>query len=136
MKSDARYLNATLLAKPALLKRELVLLLEEIQVPGASVPREFIEQMSPYRITERYLADAVLGPAMGRLTRVEVADGSLHLIRVPGEEPVDVIGRNQVDQASQRFFVILGVAACLFLMFAGMVVILGLRAKARKQAGS
>lgn len=136
VKSDARYLNATLLAKPALLKRELVLLLEEIQVPGASVPREFIEQMSPYRITERYLADAVLGPAMGRLTRVEVADGSLHLIRVPGEEPVDVIDRNQVDQASQRFFVILGVAACLFLMFAGMVVILGLRAKARKQAGS
>jgi hypothetical protein len=133
--SDARYLNATLLARPALLKRELVLLLDEIQVPGGvSVPREFIEQMSPYRITERYLADPVLGPAMGKLTRVEVADGRLTLGRVPGEEPADVIGRDQVNNASQRFFVILGVAACLFLTFAGLVVILGLRAKARKQA--
>lgn len=131
--SDARYLNATLVAKPALLKRELVLLIDEIQVPGAAVPREFIEQMSPYRITERYLSDPVLGPAMGKLTRVDVTDGRLVLTRVPGEVPVDQIGRSQVDSASQRFFFILGIAACLFLVFAGLVVILGLRAKARNQ---
>lgn len=134
IQSDSRYLNATLVAKPALLKRELVLLIDQIEVPGASVPREFIEQMSPYRITERYLADPVLGPPMGKLTRVGVADGRLTLTRIPNEEPADTIGRDQVDSASQRFFIILGVAACLFLMFAGLVIFLGLRAKARNSA--
>ena len=136
IQSDSRYLNATLVAKPALLKRELVLLIDQIEVPGASVPREFIEQMSPYRITERYLTDPVLGPAMGKLTRVGVSEGSLALTRVPGELPADTIGRAQVESASQRFFVILGVAACLFLAFAGLVIFLGLRAKARNSTNS
>jgi hypothetical protein len=134
IQSDSRFLNAILVARPALLKREVVLLIEQIEVPGVSVPREFIEQMSPYRITERYVADPVLGPLMGKLTRVEVADGGLTLTRVPGELPADTIGRDQVDSASQRFFMILGVAACLFLIFAGLVIFLGLRAKTRNSA--
>lgn len=127
--SDSRYLNGTLVARPALLKRELVLKLDDLEVPGASVPREFIEQMSPYRIAERYLMHPVLGPAMAQLTSVEVADGTLRLIRKPGETPADVISNAQVDSASGRFFLILGVAASLFLLFAGTVIFIGLRAK-------
>ena len=128
--SDSRFLNGTLVAKPALLKREVVLRIEDIKVPGATVPREFIEQMSPYRITERYLSDPVLGPAMAKLTRVGLADGKLVFTRLPGEIPADVIGKEQVDSAGSRLFLILGIVACVFLMFAGIVVFIGLRAKA------
>lgn len=127
--SDNRFLNATLIARPTLLKHEVVLLLDQIEVPGAAVPREFIEQMSPYRITERYLTDPVLGPAMAKLTRVGISDGKLVLTRIPGESAADEISNEQVDHASNRFFVILGVAACVFLLFAGIVIFLGLRGK-------
>lgn len=130
--SDPRYLNATMVAKPALLKGEVVLRIEAIEVPGAKVPREFIEQMSPYRITERYLADPLIGPAMARLTRVSLADGKLVFGRVPSEKPADQISDEQVDSAGSRFFTILGIAACVFLVFAGVVVFLGLRAKATR----
>jgi hypothetical protein len=130
--SDPRYLNATLVARPELLKREVVLKLDHLEVPGASVPREFIEQMSPYRITERYLAHPELGPAMAKLTRVGIVDGRLALTRTPGETPADVISDAQVNSASSRFFTILGVAASLFLVFAGIIIFLGLRGKAAR----
>lgn len=133
--SDPRHLNGTLIAKPGLLKREVVLKLEDLQVTGAAVPREFIDQMSPYRITERYLADPVLGPAMGRLTRVEVKDGKLILAKVPGEVPADVITDAQVDTATGKFFTFLGIAACVFLAFAATMIFIGLRAKAAKSRG-
>lgn len=127
--SDPRFLNATLVARPALLKRELVLKLDDIEVPGASVPREFIEQMSPYRIAERYLPHPVLGPAMAQLTSLDVADGHLRLLRKPGETPADVFSDDQVDAAGNRFFLILGGAASLFLVFAGIIIFIGLRGK-------
>jgi hypothetical protein len=130
--SDPRYLNATLSARPVLLKREVVLQLDSIDVSGAEVPREFIEQMSPYRITERYLTDPVLGPAMAKLTRVGIADGKIVFTRIPGEVPADVIGKAQVDSASKRLFRVLGGVACAFLVIAGGVVFLGLRAKAAR----
>ena len=130
--SDRRYLNATMVAKPGLLQREVVLKLDDLLVPSASVPREFIEQMSPYRITERYRADPQIGPAMAKLTRVSVADGKLLLARVPGETPADLITDENVDSASGRLFLFLGIAACLFLMVAGILVFVGLRAKAAK----
>lgn len=130
--SDSRYLNATLIARPVLLKREIVLKLDDIQVPGAQVPREFIEQMSPYRITERYVGDSVIGPVMAKLTRVSIADGKVVLTRVPGENPADAITNEQVNSASSRFFTVLGVVACIFLLFAGVVVFIGLRSKARQ----
>lgn len=130
--SDARYLNGTLLAKPGLLKREVVLQVDHIEVPGAAVPREFIDQMSPYRITERYLADPVLGPAMAKLTRVEVKEGRLLMAKTPGEVPADLITDAEVDRATGKFFTFLAVAACLFLAFAGTMIFIGLRAKARR----
>lgn len=130
--SDPRHLNGTLIARPALLKSEVVLKIEDLEVPGVTVPREFIEQMSPYRITERYLGHPDIGPAMAKLTRVGLADGRLVFTRTPGETPADAITESQVDHAGTRFFTILGVAACLFLIFAGTVVFLGLRAKSSR----
>jgi hypothetical protein len=130
--SDNRYLNATLTARPVLLKHELVLQLDQIDVTGAHVPREFIEQMSPYRIAERYVTDPVLGPSMAKLTRVEIADGKLILSRVPGEVLADDITDAQVDHASKRFLTILGLVACGFLVFAGIVLYMGLRKKAQE----
>lgn len=131
--SDRRYLNATLVARPALMQRELVLQIDEIQVPDTKVPQEFIGQMSPYRITERYLSDPVLGPVMAKLTRVAISGGKVVFTRVPGETPPETIGKEQVDSASSRFFKILGAAACIFLVFAGLILFIGLRAKARRE---
>jgi hypothetical protein len=132
--SDSRYLNATLVARPVLLKQEVVLKIDAIEVPGASVPPEFIDQMSPYRITERYLIDPVLGPAMAKLTRVGLADGKLVLTRNPKETPAGMITNEQVDAASSRLFLWLGLAATLFLIFAAIIIFIGIRAKARKPA--
>lgn len=132
--SDPRFLNGILVARPTLLKREVVLLLDDLKVPGSTVPKEFIGQMSPYRITERYITHPDLGPAMAKLTRVGIADGRLVLTRIPGETPADAITDAQVDRAGSRFFTILGVAASAFLIFAGLIISLGLRAKARHPA--
>lgn len=131
--SDSRYLNGTLVARPHLLKHEVVLRLDTIEVPGKKVAPEFIDQMSPYRITERYLADKVIGPAMAKFTRVEVANGKVVLTRKPHEIPADRITDAQVDSGSRKLFTTLGIAAALFLTFAGIIVLIGLRAKARKR---
>ncbi|MEO8617186.1 MAG: hypothetical protein ABI600_18760 [Luteolibacter sp.] len=132
--SDSRYLNGTLVARPLLMKNEVVLTLDTIEVSGANVPREFIEQMSPYHITERYLADKILGPAMAKLTRVGVTDGKIVLTRNPKESPVGMITNEQVDSGSGRLFMSLGLAATAFLIFAGIIVLIGLRAKARNSS--
>jgi hypothetical protein len=133
--SDMRYLNATLISHPALLKKEVVLQIDKIEVPGATVPPGFIDQMSPYRITERYLQDREIGPAMAKLTHLELLDGKLVLTRNPKETPADMITNDQVDSASHRLFVFMGIAATLFLVFAAIVLMIGFRAKARKEKG-
>lgn len=130
--SDQRFLNGTMIARPKLLKNEVTLSIDTIEVPGKKVAPEFIDQMSPYRVTERYLIDPVIGPAMAKLTRVGVADGKLVLTRIPNETPVDEITNKQVDSASTRLFTALGIAAACFLAFAGIIVWIGIRAKARK----
>ncbi|MES2440949.1 MAG: hypothetical protein V4584_17930 [Verrucomicrobiota bacterium] len=130
--SDSRYLNGTLVARPALFKKEIVLSVDTIEVPGRKVADGFIDQMSPYRITERYIGDKTIGPAMAKLTRVEVTGGTIVLTRKPGENPADNITDKQVDSASSRLFTALGIAAACFLAFAGIIVLIGVRAKARK----
>jgi hypothetical protein len=127
--SDPRYLNATLVVQPVLLNREPVLRITAIEVPGAVVPNEFIEQMSPYRIAERYREHDAIGPAMAKLTKVGLSDGFLVFSREAGVDPADHISAADVDRAGSRFFAILGVAASLFLVFAGTVILIGLRAK-------
>ena len=130
--SDPRYLNGLMIARPGLSNREVILQVDSIEVPGRPVPKEFVEHMSPYRITERYLTDKILGPAMAKLTRVQVSGNKLVLALIPGEVAKDVISNAQVDSARNRLFTILGIAACLFLLAVGVIVIIGLRAKAAK----
>ena len=126
--SDSRHLNATIQARPALLQHELILeILEIVPTSGAEVPREFIELMSPYRITERYLDHPVIGPAMAALTRVGIKDGALAITREPGVDPIDFISDEEVDSGARRFFLFFGIGASLFLVFATAVIFFGLR---------
>lgn len=127
--SDPRYLIGTLVARPALLKREVVLRIDAIEVEGATVPEGFIGQMSPYRLAERYLEYPLLGPAMAALTSVKLADGRLVFSKKPGEVPGDEIGRSEVDSSGRRLFTIFGIAATCFLSIAALVVFLGVRKK-------
>ena len=129
--STPRYLNGLLVARPALLKGELVLQLDALKVPGSQVPGEFVAQMSPYRISERYLSDPVLGPAMAQLTGVGMADGKLVLTCKPAAAPVAALGKAQVDRASRRMFLILGLVVCGFLALAATLVFFGRRRTAR-----
>lgn len=131
--SDFRYLNGTLITRPELAQGEIVLRIDAIEVPGIEVPTQFREQMSPYRITERYKEDPVLGPAMKKLTGVTVEGGKVVLRKLPGEMPPDTLTRGQVDAASNRLFKWLGIAASVFLVLVGFLLFIGLRAKKRKE---
>lgn len=134
--SDPRYLEGVMVARPGVSQREVVLHVEAIEVPGATVPREFVEQMSPYRISERYLTHPEIGPAMAKLTRVTAEDGRLVFARVPGEKTVGEIDREGVDGARNRLFGFLALAACVFLVIAGLVVFVGLRRRGGIGGGS
>ena len=127
--TDRRYLNGTLIAQPELFEGEMVLQISDIQVPGKTVAKEFIERMSPHRITERYKDDPVIGASMKKLTGVEISGGKLVLRRKGGEKIVTTITDKQVDAASGRLFRFLGVAASIFLIFVAGVLFLGLRKK-------
>ncbi len=131
--SDPRYLNATMTSRPALTEKDIALRIDALEVPGKEIPRQFIEHMSPYRITERYAADPILGPAMASLTRVELADGNLVLTRIPGESPAHTFTDEEVKSAGNRLFRALGIAAAAFLVFVGIFLFIGLRSGAKKQ---
>ena len=111
--SDSRYLNGTMVAHPALLKKEVVLSLDTLEVPGKKVAPEFIV------------------PIMAKITRVAIVDGKIVLTHKPGENPPDTITDAQVDSGSGRLFTALGIAAVCFLAFAGIIVFIGIRNKAR-----
>ncbi|MES2660722.1 MAG: hypothetical protein V4689_19000 [Verrucomicrobiota bacterium] len=134
--SDSRHLNGTMIARPRFHLGEVVLSIDNIEVPGVTVPREFIDQMSPYRITERYMTDKEIGPAMKKLTRAEISDGKIMLTRNPKETPVGTITDAQVDAGASRLFTTLGIAATIFIVFAGIIVLIGVRAKAAKARNS
>ncbi len=129
MTTDPRYLNGTIIAYPELFEGELVLQISDIQVPGKTVVKEFIERMSPYRVTERYKTDPVIGPSMKKLTGVELENGNLVLRRKAGEVISTTITDQQVDVASGRLLKFLAIGASLFLLFVACVLFLGLRKK-------
>lgn len=133
--SDMRFLNGTMVARPELESGEIVMRIDDIEVSGALVPPEFVMQMSPYRITQRYLGDELLGPAMKRLSVVEVVDGRLVLRRIPGQVPAGEITSGQVGMATNRLFVFFGIGASVFLILVGLVLFVGLRAKGRLSRG-
>lgn len=133
--SDPRYLNATMVTMPSLLQQEVILQIREIVVEGAEVPPEFEEQMSPYRISERYIGTGGIGTVMAELTAIELDDGVLRLIKTKGEAPAETVTNEQVDIASKRLFIFFGIAACLFLLFAATIIFFALRLKKSREGG-
>ncbi|MGJ8634168.1 MAG: hypothetical protein ACSHX7_09640 [Luteolibacter sp.] len=132
MVSDPRFLNGTMVVVPGLLQQEVVLQVKDIEVVGADVPEEFMAQMSPYRIAERYLGDGAIGEAMALLTDVELGDGVVRFVKTKGEVAKDTVSDEDVDVAGQRLFTVLGVVACVFLMICGVILFFGMRAKRLK----
>lgn len=130
--TDPRYLNGKLVARPELAQGEIALRIDSIDVPGATVAEPFRKQMSPYRITERYKQDPVLGPALAKLTSLEFVEGKVIAHKTPGVTPPQTITREQVDFASSRLFKAFGVVAAVFLVIVGILLAIGLRAKARR----
>jgi len=128
---ESRFLNARLLARP-----ELRAGVDEIEVPGSKVPDEFLGHFSPYRPLQRYSEHDQLGPALKRLTRLELTENALVLRSVPGEVPPATITDEEVDSASDRLVSILAIIACGFLLFAGTIVFIGLRRSAKSAKGS
>jgi hypothetical protein len=130
-RGGSRFLNATLLARPELHPGEVVLQIDEVRVPGATVPQEFLEHLSPYRPLERLREHPQLGAAMRRLTGVAVENGAVVVRARPGESPPTAITERQVRTASSRLFRAMGLAACVFLLLAGTIVFFGLRRAGR-----
>ena len=122
-----RFLNATLLARPELHPGEVVLEIDEIRVPGAAVPAEFLGHFSPYRPLERCRDHPRLGTAMRRLTSVTVEDGAVVVRSTPGQSPPEATTAGQARAAAGRLLRTLGLVACLFLVLAGVIVFLALR---------
>lgn len=132
MGSDPRYLNAILVAEPGLLNREVVLQVRNIEVENQVVPRDFMEQMSPYRIAERYVGSGEIGEVMGKLTDVSIGDGVIRFEKKSGELPKDTITNQDVDDASKRFFTFFGIAASIFLFLVAIILLLAARLKKRR----
>lgn len=129
--SDPRYLNGVMVARPVLSAGQIILMLDDIEVDKAEVPDEFIQQMSPYRLTERYMEHPTLGPVMAKLTGVDTVDGRLVLSRIPGKAPAEAISEQEVNRGVSRFLMVFGGAASLFLLFVGVMIFVGIRAKSR-----
>ncbi len=131
---DYRYLNGVLIVKPVLAGGQIIPKIIDIEAEKNDVPDGFVDQMTQYRPAERYIEHELLGPLMAKLTEVTIEEGKLVLIRVPGEDPATELTDEQVNQGAQRFLMVFGTAATLFLIFAGIMIFIGLRAKAKQDA--
>jgi hypothetical protein len=129
--SDPRYLIGTITGHPQLMRREIVLKVDALNVPGATVPDGFMSHFSTLRIFEAHLKHPTLGPSMAAMTRVQLENGKLVLSRIPGETPPDVISDADVIKGGSRLITILGIGACIFLAFAATMVFLSIRKQRR-----
>ncbi len=133
MTSDPRYLNGTMVAVPGLLGGEVVLQVSDIEVVGADVPEGFLGQFSPYRITERYAGEGRIGEVMAQLTAVELGDGFVSFVKEAGVLPADTLSDEDVAEAGDRLFTVLGVVAVLFLGMVAILLFIGMRINKRRE---
>ncbi|WP_035614859.1 hypothetical protein [Haloferula sp. BvORR071] len=129
--ADPRYLIGSLKGHPLLARRELALKVSSLEVPGKTVAEGFMEHFSTLRIFEAATKDGNIGPAMAALTRAELAPGKLILARVPGESPPEVVGDAAFREGGGRIVKWLGILACVFLAFVGIIVFVGIRKQRR-----
>jgi hypothetical protein len=134
--SDPRYLIGTIQGRPQLMRHELVLKVEALEVPGHAVPEGFMNHFSTLRIFEASLKDPLIGPSMAAMTRATLEDGKMILARIPGEVPPDVVSDADFKKGGGRLIQWFGVAACIFLVFAALMVFYGIRRqkKAEREA--
>ena len=130
--ADPRYLVGKVRLTPLLGKRELAFRVESLEVPGATVPDGFMGHFSTLRLFERWLQDPVIGGAMARLTRADLADGRLVLARIPGEPVPDTVSDEQFKAGGGKVVMFIGGAMLCFLLFAGTLLFLGYRRQLRK----
>ena len=129
--SDPRYLIGTLKGRPQLTRRELVLKVDSLEVPSATVAEGFMNHFETLRIFEDSLKHPTLGPAMAAMTRAEISNGKLILSRLPGESPPDLVSDDDMRKGGSRLITWLGIGACIFLAFAALMVVLGIRKQRR-----
>lgn len=134
--SDPRYLIGTIKGHPQLMRRELVLKVDTLDVPGSAVPEGFMNHFSTLRILEKSVQDPLIGPAMAVMTRATLEDGKMVLARIPGEVPPDVVSDADFKKGGGRLITWLGIGACAFLAFAALMVAYGIRRqkKAEREA--
>lgn len=130
--SDPRYLVASLNARPVLSKREFVLSVDSLEVPGSEIPEGFMGHFSTLRIFEQSKDDPVIGPVMGILTKAVIEEDQLVLARIPGAPLPDVVTDEEFQKGGGKIAMFLGGAILLFLLFAGLVLFVGYRAQLRK----
>lgn len=130
--ADPRYLVGTLHGHPMLSGGEVVLKVDELEVPGSEVPDGFMGHFSTLRIFEQALDDSPLGPVFAKLTRAGIEGERLVIARVPGEPLPDVITDEQFRKGGGKVAIFLGGAALAFLLLAGSVLYVGYRAQLKK----
>lgn len=131
MSGDLRYLNGSMIAIPELSGHEIILVIEKILVPDATVPDGFIGQMSPYRVAQQYMEDPTLGPWMERLTNLTVQGGLLVLTSSPTEAEARAAPKNMTPFI-KRAAMLLGVIVSLFLAVVAVLVVVARRRKAEE----
>ena len=126
----------TIKGHPQLMRRELVLKVDALEVPGSVVPEGFMNHFSTLRIFEKSLKDPLLGPAMAAMTRATLEDGKMILARIPGEVPPDVVSDADFKKGGGRLITWLGIGACAFLAFAALMVFYGVRRQKKAERES
>jgi hypothetical protein len=130
--ADPRYLVGTLHGRPFLSKRELVLNVENLDVPGAEVAEGFMGHFSSLRIFEKSLNDPEIGPVMARLTSAAIQGDKLVLARIPGDPVPDVVTDEVFMKSGGKIALFLGGAALIFIVLAGTLLYLGYRRQLQK----
>lgn len=136
LSGEFRYLNGSITARPELTSKELVLRVDSLEIPNATVPKPFLEHFSTYRIFERYKEDPNFGPVMKKLTSVTWENGKVILRSKPGETPPNTVSDSQFQSGKERLIRTLGIIASCFLAIVGLFVLIGLRGKARKDSSN
>lgn len=132
MENSFRYLNGTMVVRPELVEGEILLRVLSVDAGAQPVPDEFLGHLSPYRISQRYVEDPILGPAMKRLTAIEIRDNQLELRRLSTERAPSPITPEQAEKGKMRFMKLFGFIAAMFLVGVSVVLLIGLRSRRKK----
>ncbi|MEP4079339.1 hypothetical protein [Haloferula sp.] len=130
--ADPRYLVGTIHGHPLLTKRELVLKVDRLDVPGAEVAEGFMGHFSTLRIFEKSLKDPEIGPVMAKLTQASLDGDKLVLARIPGDPVPDVVPDEVFQKTGSKIALFLGGAAVIFILLAGTVLYVGYRKQLQK----